>query len=255
MALISRSAAITAVCTSLLLFCAGAATVKHRDRASTTAPVQRNRPDVFNGAIVLIDDWEQVPAGGDSDTPSDSGSADASAAGESAAVAKHPQRGPASAPVTIVEYSDFQCPYCRNAEPTLQQIRANYGRKVRIVYMDFPLGFHPNAMDAALAARCAGEQGQFWAYHDALLSGASGLSIPALKELAASLRLHASSFDRCLDRRKYAGAIESDIAEGRQSGVSGTPTFIIDGHPVFGARPLSEFEKIVDAGLAARARK
>lgn len=253
MASIPRIAAITAVCASLFLFCAGAATVQHRARAAT-AFASRNRPAASDGAIVLIDDWEQVPAGGDSDAPSDSGSADA-AAGEPAAVANHPQRGPASAPVTIIEYSDFQCPYCRKAEPTMKQIRADYGPKVRVVYMDFPLGFHPNAMDAALAARCAGEQGQFWAYHDALLSGASGLSKPALKQLAQGLHLDAASFNSCLDRRKYAGAIESDIAEGRRFGVSGTPSFVINGRTVFGALPLPEFEKIVDAGLAASARK
>ena len=251
MASIPRIAGLGALC-SVLLFCAGSATLKHRDRASTTS-VQRRQPSALNGAIVLIDDWEQVPSGSDSAVPSNSLSSDISM-GQSATVSDHPHRGPAGAPVTIVEYSDFQCPYCRKAESTLQQIRTDYGPKVRIVYMDFPLNFHADAMDAALAARCAGEQGRFWAYHDALISGSAGLSIPALKELAVSLSLHASTFDRCLDSRKYAGAIESDIAEGRQSGVSATPTFIIAGRSVSGTPTLPEFEKMVDAGLSARER-
>lgn len=135
----------------------------------------------------------------------------------------------------------------------MKQVRKVYGRNVRLVYMDFPLGFHPDAMGAALAARCADEQGQFWAYHDALLAGA-GLSIPALKNQATSLGLDTASFDRCLDERKYAGAVESDMAEGRRSGVSGTPTFIVDGKPVVGAVGLPEFKKMVDAGLGRQAQ-
>jgi protein-disulfide isomerase len=129
-----------------------------------------------------------------------------------------------------------------------------YGQKVRIVYMDFPLTFHPEAMDAAIAARCAGEQGRFWPYHDAMLSGTAGLSKPALKQLAQSLDLHAETFDRCLDGRKSASAVEADLAEGRQLGVTGTPTFIINGHPVFGTPALPSFEKIIDANLATGAR-
>jgi protein-disulfide isomerase len=121
--------------------------------------------------------------------------------------------------------------------------------------MDFPLAFHANAMNAALAARCARKQGQFWAYHDALLSGSSGLSKPALDQLASTLGLHPASFDRCLDHREYASAIESDIAEGRQPGVSGTPSFVVNGKIVVGTPALPEFERIVDAGLAAQARK
>jgi protein-disulfide isomerase len=217
------------------------------------ASASRYRSDAYDRAIVLVDDWEELPSGSNSGAPSDSHAAGVSG-DDSAAVGGHPQRGPDSAPVTIVEYSDFQCPYCRQAEPIVKQVRKVYGRNVRVVYMDFPLGFHPEAMGAAIAARCADEQGQFWAYHDALLAGASGLSIPALKNQAASLGLDAASFDRCLDERKYAGAIESDMAEGRRSGVSGTPTFIVDGKPVVGAVGLSEFEKMVDAGLGGRAR-
>jgi len=241
-------AAIGVLCASLFLHCAAAKSVKLCRRAYSTTSVQRPSRDSGSGAIILIQDWDQVPAGGDSSAPPNSGSA-----GESAAVADHPHRGPAGAPVTIVEYSDFQCPFCRAAEPMVQQIGAHFGPKVRIVHMDFPLAFHANAMNAALAARCARKQGQFWAYHDPLLSGSSGLSKPALDQLASTPCLHPASFDKCLDHREYASAIESDITEGRQPGVSGTPSFVVNGKIVVGTPALPEFERI--AGLAAQARK
>jgi protein-disulfide isomerase len=243
-------AAIGVLCANLFSLCAVAHGVQLYRRASSSTSGQHSRRDASNRVIILIQDWDQVPPGADSSAPSHSGSA-----GESAAVAAHPHRGPAGAPITIVEYSDFQCPFCRAAESTVQQIRAHFGRKVRIVHMDFPLAFHANAMNAALAARCAREQGQFWAYHDALLYGSSGLSKPALDQLASTLGLHSANFDRCLDHREYASAIESDIAEGRESGVSGTPTFVVNGKIVVGTPALPEFERIVDASLAAQARK
>jgi protein-disulfide isomerase len=250
---IPRIGVAIAACALLLPLSIGRETTGNRSNITNITRVSRYRSDSSEGAIVLVDDWEELPGPSNSNRPSDPRAADASG-DDSAAATDHPQRGPASAPVAIVEYSDFQCPYCRQAEPIVKQVRKVYGRNVRIVYMDFPLGFHPDAMGAALAARCADEQGQFWAYHDALLMGRLGISIPALKNQAASLGLDAASFDRCLDERKYAGAIESDMAEGRRSGVSGTPTFIIDGKPVVGAVGLSEFEKMVDAGLATRAQ-
>ena len=264
-------AAVTAACGSLLIFCLGAGshagsnTVRNPYGASPSATVrnpygsplnatvsQQRRTAPLRGTIGAIGEWDQVPAVGDSVAPAGRGAPATFFVGSSAPAGDHPHRGPATAPVTIVEYSDFQCPYCRSAEPTIQAVRAKYG----IIYMDFPLGFHSHAVDAALAARCAREQGRFWAYHDALFSGASGLSTPALEQVAAATSgLDSASFDRCLSQRKYQNAIESDLADGRQAGVSGTPTFFINGARVVGTPALPNFERMIDDALAAQARK
>ena len=120
--------------------------------------------------------------------------------------AGHPEIGSKDAPITIVEFSDFQCPFCGRAEPTLKQVRAKYGDKVRLVYMDFPLGIHDHAIDAASAGRCAGEQGKFWQFHDAMFADQSKLTPPDLKASAKKLGLDTAKFDDCLDKGKYKAA-------------------------------------------------
>ncbi len=164
----------------------------------------------------------------------------------------HPQRGSDNASITIVEYSDFQCPYCRQAEGSLRQVLRKYGDRVRLVYMDFPLPFHQHAMEAAMAARCADEQGQFWAYHDALFENGSGLSTPALKAAAAGLGLDRARFDTCLDDHKYQSAVVADRTQGETAGANGTPYFIVNGHSMNGAQPLSAFESVMDKELQRR---
>ncbi len=164
----------------------------------------------------------------------------------------HPQRGGDNASITIVEYSDFQCPFCRQAEKSLKQVLKKYGDQVRLVYMDFPLPFHPRAMEAAIAARCANEQGQFWAYHDALLENPSGLSTTELKTAAAGLGLDPASFDTCLDDRKYESAVVADRSQGKSVGANGTPYFIVNGHGMSGAQPPSAFESVIDRKLKTR---
>jgi protein-disulfide isomerase len=164
--------------------------------------------------------------------------------------AGHPQLGPDGAPVTIVEFSDFQCPFCERAEPTLKQVKQKYGDKIRLVYLDFPLGIHDHAIDAALGGRCAGEQGKFWQFHDAMFGDQKKLALDDLKADAKKLGLDTAKFNDCLDKAKYKSAIQSDMAQGRDLGVDGTPAFFINGRPLTGAQPFERFQSTIDEELA-----
>jgi protein-disulfide isomerase len=166
------------------------------------------------------------------------------------ASAGNPALGPKNAPVKVIEFADFQCPFCRRAEDTIKAMREKYGDKVQLVYMDFPLSFHDHAMQAAGAARCAGEQDKFWQYHDALFADQSKLAPTDLKATAQKLGLDTKKFDACLDKGKYDVAIQQDLAEGRKLNVNGTPTFFIDGRELVGAQPLPRFQEIIDEELA-----
>ena len=195
--------------------------------------------------LTPVDDWEQVPADGGSASPAPG----SQPAAEGSALGDHPRRGPAQAPVTIVEFSDFQCPYCRQAETTLREVRRRYGDQVRLVYMDFPLKSHAGAMDAALAARCAGEQGHFWEYHDALLGDQSQLSIIPLTNLAGQLGLDTASFSSCMSERRYEDAVRADMAAGANAGASGTPSFLVNGRLVRGAPSYAELSAMIEQAL------
>lgn len=158
-------------------------------------------------------------------------------------------RGNAKAPVMIVEFSDYQCPYCHQVEPTVKNLLAKYGDKVSLSYRDFPLtAIHQNAMIAAEASRCAEEQGKFWEYHDQLFN-ASKLEKDALIQYARDLKLDDKQFESCLTGEKYKAEIEKDEADGRNVGVNGTPGFFINGVEVSGAKPESEFTSIIDDEL------
>ncbi len=165
--------------------------------------------------------------------------------------AGHPELGPKDAPVTIVEFMDFQCPFCRRAAPTIKQVREKYGDQVRLVYMDFPLNIHEHALDAALAARCAAEQGKFWPYHDQLFADQSKLAPADLKQDAKKLGLEPARFDACLDTGKYRSAVEADLKQGTGLGIDGTPAFFINGRPLTGAQPFTKFVSVIDEELAA----
>ena len=167
-------------------------------------------------------------------------------------VASDPKRlrGNAKASVVIVEFSDYQCPYCHQVEPTVKSVLAKYGDKVSFSYRDFPLSaIHQNAMIAAEASRCAEEQGKFWEYHDQLFT-ASSLEKNSLIEYARNLKLDDKQFEACLTTEKYKTDIENDETEGRKAGVSGTPGFFINGIEVSGAKPESEFTSIIDDELS-----
>jgi len=160
-----------------------------------------------------------------------------------------PAMGTDSAPVTIVEFSDFQCPYCRQVQPTLKRLMAEYEGKVKLVFRDFPLRtIHPQAQKAAEAAQCAAEQHKFWPYHDKLFTVTS-LHLDDLKKYAQEIELHVEQFTACLDSDKYASGIEADMQAGQKAGVNATPTFFVNGFPLSGAASYERFKEAVDAAL------
>ncbi|HEX3572950.1 MAG TPA: thioredoxin domain-containing protein [Acidobacteriaceae bacterium] len=161
-------------------------------------------------------------------------------------------RGNADAPVTIVEFSDYQCPYCHQVEPTIAAVLAKYGDKVRFAYRDFPLrNIHDHAEIAAEASRCALEQGKFWDYHDQLFKG-TNLDKEALVGYARNAKMDQQQFESCLTSDKYKAQIDKDIEEGRKAGVSGTPTFFINGISTSGAQQPDAFTRIIDDELAKK---
>jgi len=160
-----------------------------------------------------------------------------------------PARGPASAPVTIVEFSDFQCPFCGRLIPTLDQVKAKYGDKVRIVFRQFPLPMHPNAQKAAEASLCANDQGKFWEMHDAMFKNQQELAVDSLKSKAAALGLNADSFNKCLDSGKYVAKIQEDQKAGSAAGVNGTPAMFINGRFISGAVPIEQITSVIDEEL------
>ena len=165
-----------------------------------------------------------------------------------------PTKGSASAPIEIIEFSDFQCPFCLRADPTVRQVLTTYGDKIRFVYRHYPLPNHPFARPAAEAAACAGEQGKFWQYHDLLFANPSKLSDADLKQHAAELGLNAPQFNSCVDTHKLKAMIDKDVKEGEEAGVNGTPAFFINGRMISGAQPLDVFTKIIDEELSAKSR-
>lgn len=159
-------------------------------------------------------------------------------------------RGTREAPVTIVEFSDFQCPYCRAVVPTLKAVAARYPDRVRWVFRDFPIeSLHPEAPLAHEAARCAGDQGKFWPYHD-LLFEQTNLAPDALKQYAAQVGLEASAFAQCLDSRRHRAGVAADVEAGSRFGVTGTPAFFVNGRPLIGNLPLAEFQRAIERELA-----
>jgi protein-disulfide isomerase len=161
-----------------------------------------------------------------------------------------PARGPAGAKVTIVEFSDFQCPYCARARPVLEQVMKQYGSDVRLVFRDFPLSFHDNAAKAAEAGHCADEQGRFWAMHDWMFENQSKLTVSELKDAAPGLGIDRKKFDQCLDSGKYGDVVTQNERDGEKAGVSGTPAFFIDGEMLSGAQPFEKFKAAIDRALA-----
>jgi protein-disulfide isomerase len=159
-------------------------------------------------------------------------------------------KGSPNARVVVVEFSDFSCPFCRQAEATLGELFAKYDGKVSLAYRDFPLRqTHLRAQLAAEASRCAGEQGKFWEYHDLLFGNASRQSREDLLENARKIGLDEKPFASCMDSGKYKEQIEQDVQDGIRIGVSGTPGFFINGIFLAGAQPASAFEKIIDEEL------
>src|SRR5262245_6018545 len=162
-----------------------------------------------------------------------------------------PIRGAADAPVTVVEFSDFECPFCKQTHPTLKQLLERYPGKVRLAYRDFPLdSIHPQARRAAEAARCAQEQGKFWEYHDVLFTQSPQLAPEDLRRYAAQMGLDVTKFDGCLSTGVHKAAVQRDLDEGNRLGITGTPAFFINGRTLSGAQPLEAFTRLIDQELA-----
>jgi protein-disulfide isomerase len=157
--------------------------------------------------------------------------------------------GPENAQVTIIEYSDFQCPFCARAVPVLDQIKSVYGDSVKFVFKDFPLSFHQFAQKAAEAGQCANDQGKFWELHDMMFANQGSIDVGSIKGYASSLGLDTEAFNACLDSGKYAAEVQQDFNEGKAAGVSGTPTFFINGQKIVGAQPFSAFQQIIEQEL------
>jgi predicted DsbA family dithiol-disulfide isomerase len=158
-------------------------------------------------------------------------------------------RGPSNAPVNIVEFSDYQCPFCSRAEETVKKVMDDYKGKVRLFYRDYPLPFHDKAQKASEAALCAADQGKYWEMHEKLFANQQALAVPQLKEHAKGLGLDAGKFDKCLDSGDKAKDVEKSKKAGEELGVSGTPHFFINGRPLSGAQPYEKFKELIDVEL------
>jgi protein-disulfide isomerase len=161
-----------------------------------------------------------------------------------------PATGAANAPVTIVEFTDYQCPYCHQGQSTMDQVLSRYEGKVKLVHLDFPLDFHNEAMPAARAARCAGEQGKFWEYHHSLMTQKGALDPEDLKGRAKALALKETAFGSCLASDRHDEAIQSELHQGTELGVTGTPAYFVNGRMLSGAQPLEAFADVIDGELA-----
>jgi protein-disulfide isomerase len=159
-----------------------------------------------------------------------------------------PSTGPVDAPVTIVEFSDFQCPYCRQAATILKPLIRSYGANVRFVFKQMPLPIHADAFKAAQASVCAGEQGKFWEYHD-ILFRSTELSEPALTKYASAIGLETNAFNACLSSEASARVVRKDMEEAMQAGVQGTPTYFVNGRILRGIKSAEDFKKVIDQAL------
>ncbi len=171
---------------------------------------------------------------------------------QAVAEADSPAIGPKGAPIEMIEFSDFQCPFCYRVRPTVEKVLSTYGDKIRFVYRNYPLPSHPNAHPAAEAAQCANEQGKFWPYHDRLFADPRKLSDADLKQAAADLGLDTAKFNACVDSHKYKARVDADMQAGDAAGVSGTPAFFINGRQLSGAQPYEAFKQLIDEELARK---
>lgn len=165
-------------------------------------------------------------------------------------------KGSVDAPITIVEFADFQCPFCSKAQPLVNNVLAKYKDKVKLAYLDFPLSqIHPHAEAAAEASRCALEKGKFWQMHDAMFADQSKLDEAALVKTAVGLGLDQKSFESCLKSGKYKEVVQKDLQAGSQAGVNGTPTFFINGEFLSGVQSEADLAKIIDRQLSSLVAK
>lgn len=164
----------------------------------------------------------------------------------------NPSIGPADAPITIIEFSDYQCPFCTKwHDEVFVRLIKEYPDTVRIVYRDFPLNsIHPAATAAAEAANCANEQGNYWDYHSALFSEKYGLEREGFIKYAQDINLDVPAFTQCFDERRYAAEVQADYEYAAQLGIRSTPTFFLNGIPIVGAQPYDLFRQVIEKELA-----
>lgn len=169
-------------------------------------------------------------------------------------VGDSPFAGSKDAKVTIVEFSDFQCPFCAKGAELVSEIKKKYGDKVKVAFKHFPLPFHKQAMKASEASLCVYEQDtkKFWPYHDKLFGDQKKLGVEDLKATAAELGIDKNKFDECLSSNKFRAVIEKDLEQGKELGVRSTPTFFVNGQLVNGAQPIEVFAELIDEGLKAQ---
>jgi protein-disulfide isomerase len=158
------------------------------------------------------------------------------------------ENGPSDAPVVLIEFADYQCPYCQKVNPQIQRLKKEYGSALKLVYKDFPLPMHSFSQKAAEASRCAGEQGKFWEYHDVLFYS-NDLGIDALKKHARVLNLNGDAFDTCLDSGVEADAVKADLGEAKSLGLTGTPSFFVNGHFFSGVVDYAVLKDMIDQQL------
>jgi protein-disulfide isomerase len=163
-----------------------------------------------------------------------------------------PRRGALEAPVVVVEFADYECPHCQRIHPDVKRLEREFGERLAFAFKDFPLPMHPRAAKAAEAARCAGAQGRFWDFQDVLFDGNHKFEPAQLKDYARGLKLDVTRFDRCLDAGEQAAAVQKDLAQAQRLGLTGTPSFFINGHFVSGAVKYDTLREIVEQQLAAR---
>jgi protein-disulfide isomerase len=168
--------------------------------------------------------------------------------------ANDPRKGPDSAPVRIVEFSEFQCPFCSRVGPTMKKIHETYGDKVQFVFRDYPLPMHQNAKPAAEAAQCANAQGKFWEFHDKAFANQGTLTADKFKEWAKELGLDQAKFDQCVTSGQFRQAVLDDFEVGGKVGVRGTPAFFVNGRMLSGAQPFEAFQAIIDEELKKPAK-
>jgi protein-disulfide isomerase len=161
-----------------------------------------------------------------------------------------PSLGPDDAPVTIIEFSDFQCPYCKRASPIVHRLAEKYPEQVRIVYRHMPLdSIHPRARAAAEASACADDQGLFWEYHDQIFANSSKLSDEDLLAFGTAVGVDEAVFAACVETRKHAEAVQADVADATSAGITGTPAFVVNGIVLYGLQSEDDLDKVIRAEL------
>jgi protein-disulfide isomerase len=229
-----------AVILGLLMVVSLGYNVKVSNQLADLSPGEMEAPSGNNGNQPSGNDGNNAPSG------NNGGSVDLSIDGD-------PVKGDEDAPVTIYEFSDFECPFCgRYYSQTYDQVVSEYvdTGQAKIVYKDFPLSqIHPNAQKASEAAECAQEQGQFWEFHDRLFENQDSLTLDNYVQWAGDLGMDTDSFRECVESGQFESEVQGDLQEGRNNGVSGTPTFFINGRKLVGAQPFSQFQSAIEAEL------